>query len=85
MDKNKTVQIKIYSPSKVYFNGPGYSLSAVNDTGPFDVLPEHKNFISLLKPCDIRVRKADNLDFVLPVTRGVLHVKKDKATVFLDI
>lgn len=85
MDKTKTLQIKIYSPSKVYFNGPGYSLSAVNDTGPFDILAEHKNFISLLKPCDIRVRKPDNIDFVLPVTRGVVHVKQDKATVFLDI
>ncbi len=85
MDKHQTVHVKIYSPSKVYFDGPGYSLSAVNDTGPFDVLAEHKNFISLLKPCEIRVRKPDNLDFVLPVTKGVLHVKKDQLTVFLDI
>lgn len=85
MDKHETVQIKIYSPSKVYFDGPAYSLSAVNDTGPFDVLAEHKNFISLIKPCDIRVRKPDNIDFVLPVSRGVLHVKKDKILVFLDI
>jgi F0F1-type ATP synthase epsilon subunit len=85
MDKHQTVQIKIYSPSKVYFSGPGYSLSAVNDTGPFDILAEHKNFISLIKACDIRVRKPDNLDFVLPVNRGVLHVKDDKLTVFLDV
>jgi F0F1-type ATP synthase epsilon subunit len=85
MDKTKTVQIKIYSPTKVYFSGPGYSLSAINDTGPFDILAEHKNFISLLKPCDIRVRKPDNIDFVLPVTSGVLHVKNDKLTVFLEV
>lgn len=85
MDKSQTIQIKIYSPSRTYFDGSGYSLSAVNDTGPFDVLAKHKNFMSLLRPCDIRVRKPDNVDFVLPVTRGVLHVKQDKITVFLDI
>ncbi|HCM51641.1 TPA: hypothetical protein DIS56_00695 [Candidatus Saccharibacteria bacterium] len=85
MRPTKTIGVKIYSPSKVYFDGQALTFSAVNDTGPFDILPRHKNFMSLLRPCNIRIRKPDNLEFVLPISRGVLHVKQDKVTVFLDI
>jgi len=81
----QTMFVKIYTPYQTYFEGPAHSLSAVNGTGPFDVLPQHKNFMSLLVPCTIKVRTARNTDFNLPVEQGVLHVKADKVTVFLDI
>lgn len=85
MNDAKHIHVKIYSPSTVYYDDEALSFSAVNDTGPFDILQKHKNFMSLLKPCDIRVHKLDEMDFVLPITRGVLHVKEDKVTVFLDV
>lgn len=85
MAEAELIDVKIYSPAKIYFDGQALSFSAVNDTGPFDVLARHKNFMSLLRPCDIKVRKPDNSEFTLPITRGVLHVKANKITVFLDI
>lgn len=84
-DDDLTLQVKIYSPFKVYYEGPANSLSAVNQTGPFDILPQHKNFMSLLVPCNIVVRRPPNPDVVLPIERGVLHVKANKVTVFLDV
>jgi hypothetical protein len=30
--------LKVYSPFKIYFDGAVQSVSAVNDTGPFDIL-----------------------------------------------
>ncbi|MBI2591950.1 hypothetical protein HYW36_00515 [Candidatus Saccharibacteria bacterium] len=81
----QTVQVKIYAPFKTYFEGPAGSISAVNDTGPFDILARHKNFICLLKPGEIKVRQKDRPDFVMPVSRGVMHVRSDKVTVFLDV
>ena len=82
---SKTMQVKIYSPFNTYFEGPAASLSALNKTGPFDILAQHKNFMTLLIPCTITVRAPEKPDFNLNVSRGVLHVKSDKATVFLDI
>ena len=41
-------ELKVYSPFHVYYNEEAFSLSAENATGPFDVLPHHHNFISLL-------------------------------------
>ena len=36
-----TMAVKVYAPFKVYFEGDAMSVSAVNDTGPFDILPKH--------------------------------------------
>jgi F0F1-type ATP synthase epsilon subunit len=80
-----SMQVKIYAPFRTYFEGTAASLSAANGTGPFDVLPHHKNFMTLLVPCTVTVRAPDKPDFNLNVSRGVMHVKTDKIIVFLDI
>lgn len=79
------MQVKIYAPFTTYFDGPAKTVSATNATGPFDILPRHKNFMCLLKPGEIKVRIADKDDFVMPVNQAVMHVKSDKVTVFLDV
>jgi F0F1-type ATP synthase epsilon subunit len=80
-----SMQVKIYAPFRTYFEGTAVSLSAANGTGPFDILPHHKNFMTLLVPCTVTVRAPDKPDFNLNVSRGVMHVKTDQVTVFLDI
>jgi F0F1-type ATP synthase epsilon subunit len=84
-DARPTMHVKVYAPYKIYFDGTANSVSAVNLTGPFDVLPHHKNFMTLLAPCTIYVRSDGKPNFSLPITRGIMHVKADKTTVFLDI
>lgn len=85
MARAATMHVKVHAPFKVYFDGMASSFSAVNETGPFDILPHHKNFMSLLKPCNIIVKVPDKPEFTLPITRGVIHVKADQLTVFLDV
>lgn len=85
MSDDKILQVKIYAPFRTYYEGPASSLSAVNQTGPFDILPKHKNFMSLLLPCTVTVRSPERPDFKLPIERGVMHVKQNKITVFLDV
>ena len=80
-----TMHVKVHSPFKVYYDDEAASLSAVNKTGPFDVLPHHKNFMTLLTACNVVVRSPGKPDFSLPVTQGVMHVKSDKVIVFLDV
>ncbi|HSX53011.1 MAG TPA: hypothetical protein VLF90_01420 [Patescibacteria group bacterium] len=79
------MHIKVYSPFKVYFDGDGFSITAVNDTGPFDILPRHHNFMTLLNPCDVVVNPLNGSEQKFPITRGVMHVKSDKVIVFLDV
>ncbi len=78
------VHIKVYSPFKTYFDEDAYSISAVNGTGPFDVLPQHHNFMTLLNPCELNINRESG-QIKIRITRGVMHVKADKVVVFLDI
>src|SRR5487761_1428113 len=55
-----TMHVKVHSPFRDYFDGLAISLSGENLTGPFDILPKHHNFISLLIPCVLSIRSADN-------------------------
>ncbi len=79
-----SMHIKVYAPFKTYFDGIANSISAVNDTGPFDILPKHHNFMTLLNAGDIIVR-TDRGDETINITRGIMHVKADDVIVFLDV
>lgn len=80
-----SMQVKVYSPFKVYFDEPAYSISATNATGPFDILPHHHNFISLLGAGDLTVRPTQGANQTIRISGGVMHVKADTVTIFLDI
>jgi len=80
-----TFRLKVYSPFKNYYEGDVVSLSAINDTGAFDILAGHHNFITLLNPCDLTIRVAQKEDEKIKITRGIMQVKADNVVVFLDV
>lgn len=82
--ENTTVHVKVYSPFKNYFDGMARSISATNKTGPFDILPRHHNFMTLLLPGDLVVR-TDKDERHIKISRGVMHVKANQVIVFLDV
>lgn len=83
-NEDAVMHVKIYSPYKVYFDGEAKSISAESATGPFDVLPKHHNFITLLEPCDAIVRTAQG-EQTVRISGGVMHVKADDLVIFLDV
>jgi F-type H+-transporting ATPase subunit epsilon len=80
-----TMRVKVYSPFRVYFDGEAYSLSGKNATGPFDILPHHHNFMTLLAPGELVVQSERGDEQKLRISGGLMHVKADKVTVFLDV
>jgi F0F1-type ATP synthase epsilon subunit len=83
--RSTVMHVKIYAPFKVYYDGQATSISASNRVGPFDILANHHNFISLLEPGPVTVRVEGKDDFSMNITRGVIHVKADEVRVFLDV
>lgn len=79
-----SIHIKVYSPFKTYFDEEAQSISAVNGTGPFDVLPKHHNFITLLNPCELIIAR-DSGPLRIRIARGIMHVKANNVIVFLDV
>ena len=82
-----TMRIKVYSPFKTYFDEQSYSISGENATGPFDILPHHHNFMTLLEPCVLKIKTSEDgtKEQKIRISGGLMHVKADKVTVFLDI
>lgn len=84
-DTATTVHIKIFSPHKIYFDDDAKSISAENDTGPFDVLPRHHNFITLVKACELLIKTLDDQEKRIRISKAVMHVRRNIITIFLDV
>lgn len=79
-----TMEVKVYAPFKVYFEGNAFSVSAVNATGPFDILPKHHNFLCMLVPCTLTVQSANGAQNI-KINRALMHVKANRVVVFMDV
>lgn len=77
--------VKVYAPFQVYFEGGAYSVSAVDATGPFDILPHHHNFLCMLVPCDLVIKPIDGSTKTIKIHRALMHVKADTVVVFMDV
>ena len=83
--KTSSIHIKIYSPFQTYFDDEAESISAENATGPFDILPQHHNFITLLVPCELDIKASKGGDKKIKINRAVMHVRRNNVTIFLDV
>ncbi len=79
-----TMSVKVYAPFKMYYEGTAYSVSAVNETGPFDILPRHRNFLCMLVPCSLKIVSSEG-EKIVKVHRALMHVKADSVVVFMDV
>jgi len=82
--KSTDMHIKVYSPFHIYFDDRANSISALNDTGPFDILPGHRNFMTLVSACELNIITSKGEEKI-KIARAVMHVKSDEVRVFLDV
>lgn len=83
-DLPETFKILIHDEKGVVFDGLANSLSSVNEQGPFDILVEHTNFITLI---------SEKLVLYLPsgekkeykVDGGILHCFSYSVEVYLGV
>lgn len=66
------------------FEGEVDAVSSYNDKGPFDVLPLHTNFISLIQK-SVTLHQSERLSQELQIGSGVLMVREGRAEVYLGI
>jgi len=84
-DGKPRMMVKVYAPFQVYFEGEATSVSAENATGPFDILPQHHNFLCMLVPSSLIIRTSEGGSKTIKVHRALLHVKADRLVVFMDV
>jgi F0F1-type ATP synthase epsilon subunit len=80
----KELSIKVLSSTKKLFDGRANAISSFNKVGPFDVLPMHENFISLIKD-KVVILKSDGQKQEIPFERGLMEVSDNAVNVFVGI
>lgn len=78
------LRVKVWSPFQVYYDNEAQSISGINATGPFDILPRHRNFITLLNSCDLVLQTKEG-EIKIRISGGVMHVRRNMVTVFLEV
>ena len=74
----------VRNKTDVLFDAPAVSVSMVNELGPFDVLPEHTNYIGIIGG-EVVVREDGGKEKRLTCTRGVTRVTTNTVeVVFLE-
>ena len=74
--------VTVNSPEKILWHGKADSVSSENSKGPFDVLSEHANFITIIekKPIIIHIGKhVESFD----AKRAVIYVQSDYVSCYM--
>ncbi len=82
-DKKGSLKVDIRNRKEQFFYGDAKTVSSVNDTGEFDILPQHANFVTLIKAY-VLVDKNLPTEKKFEVDNGVLAAKTDAVDVYLD-
>ena len=75
MASDMTVTLRL--PTRTLFEGRATRLTGVAVNGAFGLLPNHRDFVTALKPSVMTVRMADGCEEIFGLDEGLL-VKKDR-------
>ena len=78
------LKVVIRKREGVIFEGLCRALSSRNQTGPFDILPNHANFVTVInQEIVLSLKKGNKRRIEAP--SGILRVKENKVEVFLGL
>lgn len=83
-DKRELLLLKIQTKEGISFNDKVKAVTSYNDQGIFDVLPEHENFISVIKN-KVIIHLLDGKDKEMKIDTGVLKVYTNEVHIFLGL
>lgn len=85
MENSNSLIITIKRRDGILVQGDDFfALSSTNERGVFDILPQHANFITMVKE-KVILHKKDGTKQEIPLKSGVLHVTNNVIEVYIDI
>lgn len=83
LEFKQIIQVDIRDRKEQFFKGEAKTVSSLNDTGEFDVLPRHANFVTLIRGYVV-VDKDLPSEKRFEIGNGVLAAKTDAVDIYLD-
>lgn len=75
--------VVVRNREKVLYSGQAYAVTSVNDKGVFDILPQHANFITLIKE-KVIVHPTLKENKEIQIENGIARVYKDKVYIYVN-
>lgn len=82
--KKNSLYVTVRSRQGLTFEGELYAVSSFNQVGPFDILPEHANFVSMISK-KLILHRGDGKIEEINVDKGVIMVEQDKVQIFIGV
>ena|SRR3989344_3232752 len=82
---NDTLHVRIISPQQLILDTQAESISSKNLDGPFDVLPQHANFITMIEKFPITVRVVKDKPQIFNFAMSIMLVKENNVDIFTYI
>lgn len=79
------LKIRIQNPEVLVWEGEALSLSSENSMGPFDILPYHARFISVIEDRPIRIRLPGGEEKVFTFPRALISLSKDMVFIYTGL
>ena len=80
----RTIKVIAREPFHIHYEGEARIVSANNDIGPFDVLPGHADFFSVLSPGEIIIETATK-PIKFDLRNGMLIVQDNEVMIFANM
>ncbi len=82
---NSTLHVRIISPQQLILDTQAESVSSKNSSGPFDILPQHANFITMIEnsPIVVRITKQKPVVFKFPL--AIVLVTSNQVNIYTYI
>jgi len=77
--------VTVVSPDERIWEGKAYSISSENSAGKFDILPEHANFVTIIKNKPIVIRTENKKEQIFTYKNAVLAINNGKVAIYADI
>lgn len=81
----QSLHVRIISPQQLILDTQASSVSSKNQQGPFDILPQHANFISIIEnsPIVVRIKGQSPLTFNFPL--AIVMVTANQVNIYTYI
>ena len=76
--------VKISTPEKVLWEGQAQWLSSMNSNGPFDILPLHANFVTIVEGNPIKIKTPTRTE-EFTFSNSLLYIHENKVTVYTNL
>lgn len=78
------LEVRVYTPEGIAWEGKARSISSVNSQGPFDLLPEHAHFVSLIENQPIVVVTDSGEEKTFLYKTAVVRLYNDHVRIYVE-